>query len=248
MTALPGRWTAGLGAAFRDLCAFLWPGPCPLCGRDLPEAALAGFCPACWAGLPARSGGGCLTCDLPLVSAEVCPDCRAFPGPSPLRRTVTAFHYVEGVITLHRRLKFEGQDDLVSPLAARMAAAWRQRGADCVNLVVPVPPDPLRLPPRRFTTRRLARAVAEKLELPWTPRGLFKLLASRSQTLLPAPERRRAMAGRLRGRKGLVAGFSILLVDDVVTTTGTLREAARALLAAGAVCVQALALARTPPV
>jgi predicted amidophosphoribosyltransferase len=127
-----------------------------------------------------------------------------------------------------------------------MAAAWTARGDGRPDLVVPVPPDPLRWSVRRHAPRRLARAVARALVLPVAPRALRKRRPTRPQTSAAGAARRFALAGAFAARSGLVEGRSILLVDDVATTGSTLREAARALAEAGADRVAGLALARRP--
>ena len=60
-------------------------------------------------------------------------------------------------------------------------------------------------------------------------------------------ERARNVGGAFRVRPGMeraVAGHHALLVDDVLTTGATMSGCARALLAAGALSVSGLALAR----
>jgi predicted amidophosphoribosyltransferase len=231
------------------LAVLVWPGPCLLCGEDLPSGAVAGACSDCWDALPVRRGAGCPLCDLEGPASEFeCPDCRgAAAGPS---RTIAAFVYDGALVTLHRRLKFGGATDLVRPLADRMAAAWRRRGrgpgvGPGIDLVVPVPPDPLRWTARRRVPRLLAAAVALRLGVPCA-RGLVKRRATRAMTGRGRAERSAALSGAFRGRPEMVDGRRVLVVDDVATTGATLREAARALRAAGAVLVVALVLARTP--
>jgi predicted amidophosphoribosyltransferase len=205
-----------------ELAALVWPGPCLLCGEDLPPRAVAGVCPACWLALA--------------------------PDRGPTRRGIVAAHVYEGaVVTLHRRLKFAGAVELARPLARRMAAAWRWRGRGGRPLVVPVPPDPLRLPPRRRVARLLARELASLLDLPFAPRALRKPRPTRSQTGQGGAARRRALAGAFVARDEALRGRQVLVVDDVTTTGGTLVAARDAAQRGGAVTVSAVVLARTPP-
>lgn len=67
----------------------------------------------------------------------------------------------------------------------------------------------------------------------------------RAQKLLGVGERAANLRGAFRVRR-VVAGHRILLVDDVVTSGATLREAARALRDAGAEVVGAAVVASTP--
>jgi predicted amidophosphoribosyltransferase len=75
--------------------------------------------------------------------------------------------------------------------------------------------------------------------------GLRIVRRTRDQAGLGATERERNLRGSMRGRR-LLAGRSVLIVDDVLTTGATLREAARAVTEAGGVVAGAAVLARVP--
>jgi predicted amidophosphoribosyltransferase len=75
--------------------------------------------------------------------------------------------------------------------------------------------------------------------------GLSIVRRTRDQAGLGASERERNLRGAMRGGRRL-AGRRVLLVDDVLTTGATLREAARAATAAGAAVAGAVVLARVP--
>lgn len=236
-----------LREGLRGLLVLLWPGPCLGCGGPLPGRAIAATCPACWAALPKHDGRGCPRCGLPGVhSAEACPDCRA-AGRSArsLEAIVPALVYRDLAVTLHRRLKFEGRSDLARPLGGLMARVWRARGPFEPDLVAIVPPHPLRWGPRRVASRRLGRVVARRLGAVFAPHRLARWRPARSQTRRSATDRRRLPEGTFRAI-GRFGDRRVLIVDDVATTGATLREAARALRAAGAGRVAALVLARTP--
>jgi predicted amidophosphoribosyltransferase len=99
-------------------------------------------------------------------------------------------------------------------------AAYRQRGYDPVRVLV-------------------ARAGL----------GTWRVLAPARghgpQKLLTRDQRDRNLRGAFRMRSAVV-GHRILLIDDVVTSGATLREAARVLRAAGAEVVGAAVVASTP--
>jgi predicted amidophosphoribosyltransferase len=183
------------------------------------------LCPACWASL-AQDVDGRREGDV-----------------------VAAFFYRAAVVVAHRRLKFGGAVGLVGPLCRRWAAVARPEVARAApDAAVALPPAPLRLPPRRLAARRLAKGLAARLGLPLGPRGsLMRVGGTRGQTGRPAPERRRLARDAFRASRRAVEGRAILLVDDVTTTGATIARARAALLEAGAACVLATTLGRTPP-
>lgn len=243
-----GRWRTQWRESWAAFAALTLPGPCPCCQEPLGPKALAGVCLRCWSSLPLRRGPGCPGCDLPASEScarSTCPDCRDDLERAAALTTVSTLLYEGAAVVLHRRLKFGEALELLKPLGARMTAAWCWRGPFHPDLVVAVPPDPLRFGPRRRLTRRLALAVARQLGRP-TCRALVKHRPTRSQTARVGAARRQGLQGAFCADAAQVEGRSVLVIDDVCTTGATLRAAAAALAGAGAGPIGALCLARTP--
>lgn len=147
-------------------------------------------------------------------------------------------------------LKFNGQVDLAGPLAECLAGAVQRAAAHhAVDLVAPVPLSPARLRERGFNQAwEIARRVAAQTSLPARPTLLQRPLDGAHQADLPRAQR----AVNLRhaffvepADRAAVHGRRIAIVDDVLTTGATAREAAAALLQAGAAAVQVWTIART---
>jgi predicted amidophosphoribosyltransferase len=95
----------------------------------------------------------------------------------------------------------------------------------------------------------LARRLGAGLGVRAEPAVLLRPVDTAHQALLPRAERERNLRGAFMvdpARRGAVTGRRIALVDDVMTTGATLREATLELQRAGAAEVQAWAFARTP--
>jgi ComF family protein len=112
------------------------------------------------------------------------------------------------------------------------------------DVVVPVPLHWRRRWARGYNqSEALARAIADRLGLPCRPRWLRRLRHTPFQTQQAPTDRRDNVRGAFAARPWL-AGRSVLLVDDVLTTGSTCSEAARALRAVGVAHVAVAVLAR----
>ena len=116
--------------------------------------------------------------------------------------------------------------------------------------MAPIPLTPARLAERGFNQAwELARRVAQRRGLRARSDALQRVLDTPPQAALSSTERRRNLRNAFAPAPGdALKGAHVALVDDVMTTGATVREAAAALLRGGALSVQVWVLARTPEV
>ncbi len=192
----------------------------------------------------------CAQCGLRLGLAT--PRCGAcLRQAPPFSRTVCAVDYGfpwDGLITA---FKFHHQVELADALAARLQEAVQAAGAAHeVDAVVPVPLSPRRLRERGYNQAwELARRCALAFSLPADAKALQRSLDTPAQAALHRAERERNLRNAFHmapAARRRWAGHRLALVDDVMTTGATLREATAALLRGGAASVQLWVLARTP--
>lgn len=213
------QWSSGRLCAD---CIERFAAPVPRCGR----------CARRWPGGPAPCGD-CLRSPPPVQSC-VCVADYAFPWD----RLIASF-------------KFRGLVELAGPLAAPLAArvAWLPVQA---SMVLPVPLSPRRLADRGYNQAwELARRVARRLGLPARCDLLRRTRETAHQADLPRPQRLQNLRDAFQvapQAAALLSGRHVALVDDVMTTGATVREAALALQRAGAAAVSVWVLARTPEV
>jgi predicted amidophosphoribosyltransferase len=197
---------------------------------DLLDALLPARCPGCGA-------AGALVCERCAASLVV-PQFAS--PPPPLDWWASCFVY-EGVAReLVARAKYRGERRFLHAVAQRVVTLVGYAPAP-VELVTWVPASTARLRSQGVDHGELlARSVARTLGVPPVLRLLRR--PGRAQTGLAAHERRGGPDLRPIGRSD---GATILVVDDVATTGGTLSAAARALRSSGAACVFAVTIART---
>lgn len=214
-------------------------GLCSACARELAPRT-TGYCPACGALYPAPSGG-----------IYLCGACRREPRPWDSL-------YFSGVYDgLLRRLVLDykftgriGRGRLLQRLLREACQRGGWPGSDPAEApswsVVPIPLHPARLRERGFNqSLEVARGLAASGACV-DAHALERHAATRPQVGLSAAVRRENVRGAFGADAGRVAGRNILLVDDILTTGGTLEAATRALERAGAARVDVAVLARTP--
>ena len=228
--------------ALFDRLAEALPSQCLIC-RAWPARPLCADCIQRFMSHVAR----CASCALP-VPAGVARCGACLRDPPPLDACHAAVDYDWPWTVCIARFKFHDQPQLARSLAALLARDPAVTNAIAqAGCVLPIPMTPRRLAERGYNPAwLLARELAPRKA------RAGALLRTREA----APQRELNRAARLRNLRGAfmlhpaqiasIQGQRVVLVDDVMTTGSTLREAAHALRRAGAARVTALVFARTP--
>ncbi|MGB8241174.1 MAG: ComF family protein [Azonexus sp.] len=210
----------------RSIAAHLLPGSCLLCASNSATSLL---CPACAADLPQLPAALCPQCGEEATLGERCGAC--LKDPPAFARTIALFRYEFPVDRLIQALKYGHQLALAAWLGYRLGE--RLVAAD-YDLLLPLPLHPSRLQTRGFNqSLEIARVTGKALGIPMNPGILTRIRATPPQAELPLKERGRNVRGAFECAHGL-EGKRILLIDDVMTTGSTLREATRILKLHGA--------------
>ncbi len=218
-----------------------WPSQCLIC-RAWPARTLCRNCVARFAAATPRCDG----CALPVPAGVArCGACL---------RQAPPFDHCLAAVTYHwpwarclAQFKFQQQPGLANALAQLLAGAPGVAAAVArAALVLPLPLSAERLAERGYNPAQL---LAERLAAGRSRTDvLLRTRHTPPQRGLPRTERLRNVRGAFKvnpARADAVSGRHVVLVDDVMTTGASLGEAARALRAAGAAHITALAFART---
>lgn len=212
-----------MSAASR-LLDLLYPPRCVLC-RKLLRGNERDFCTPCRLELPVFDG-----------ELDLHPE---------LEGAAVALKYEGTVREALLRFKFQGRSFYAGSFAPLLAAAASTLPPDHFDAVTWIPVSRRRKRKRGYDqSRLLARRAASILDRPLED-CLEKCRDNLPQSSLgPADERLENVKGVYRLKKGTsCAGKRYLLLDDILTTGATAREAARTLLSAGAPAVYFAALA-----
>ncbi len=182
---------------------------------------------------------------MPFDSGGTIVSAGALANPPDYDRGRAVAHF-DGVLRdLIHGLKYADRHDARRLLGRWLLAAGHELLGDA-DLLVPVPLHRWRLLTRRFNQAALlAHEVGAASAIVVDPFVLVRTKRTIQQVGLSEAQRRQNVARAFavsEGRYASIEGRNIVLIDDVITTGATINACARALKAAGAARVDALAL------
>jgi len=215
---------------------WLAPALCVGCGAEG-----AAICRPCLSGIK-EFGERCWRCNRLIPGSRTCESCRHTGSPA----KVFIFTDHDGLARqLLTSYKFAHQRTAAGPIAKAMVQTIRrQKGNLDEYLVVPVPTAASRRRQRGFGhTELLAKHIAWQLQL--ERREALRRLGHTRQLGSSRQQRLSQLQDSFAVRRqSTVKGRRILLIDDVLTTGGTIVAAAKVLRQAGAASVDALLFAK----
>lgn len=242
-------WLDNLLAPARWLLEAAYPDTCALCGAFCEGEGF--LCVGCRSKLEElEHSPACPRCARPAAEAgSPCPWCQG-QGVRPYQGVISLGVYAEPLKGLIRQLKYHGRWALAEELGQRMMQQERVREALAwAEVIVPAPLHIKRRWLRGFNqseliARHLAAHCGARLLQP-----LRRVRDTASQTTQTSQKARRDNvrgAFLLRSDRG-IEGRRVLVVDDVTTSSSTLREAGRQLLRAAPAGLRAIVLAVGDP-
>lgn len=218
----------------------LFPPACAGCGK-----LGARWCDQCQQKLTPIPPPLCEVCGRPESTTGTCKQCLATrPAYYALRSCVV---YTEPARPALISLKYLHNIGLGEALAWNVASHLAGLGWQA-DLILPVPLSKQRLLERGYNQVDLiAHPLARLAGWEYQPAALQRTRHTSSQVGLNQGDRRKNVQGAFQAESRLVAGKTILLVDDVTTTGATLDSASLALMQAGAQRVYALTFAKAMP-
>ncbi len=232
---------------------FVYPPTCPLCGEeDEANQSITGAVRLCCA------------CRLNLVPdvADWCVRCGAPVGPN-LETTAGCFHCRDDRFAFEMVFCLGVYDDLLRSACQRSKQAHQQRLAAALaealwqrhitglqsaqaDWVVPIPQQRSKRVWRTHNpSETIGEVLAGHLQVEFGTHILSKVRHTPAQSNLSPTKRRANLRGAFRVRRTpALAGATVLLVDDILTTGTTAHEASKALKRAGVGRVVVAVLAR----
>ena len=235
------RVTALVADCLRSALDFALPPRCPACGVIVAD--IHSFCADCWKQVEFLGDSGCGCCGLPLQATEQTTCGRCLAKPPRIARMRAAVAYDDLSRSLAIRLKYGRKVAVARTMAHYMAPLVRPAEE---AILVPVPLHRIRLWTRGFNQSALvASELSRRLKVATHPLILRRTRRTPPLKGMSPAQRRKTVAGAFRVvDRDAVAGKTVILVDDVLTTGSTAEACASILKRAGASRVELITWAR----
>lgn len=193
-------------------------------------------------GMTSRHAQICINCQLDLpILPQHCQQCARFihgdlatkicgfcmQNPPPFERILALFPYEQPVVQLIKQLKFGAQLShalAFSELMIRQITEHWYTSQALPDLLMPIPLHPLRLRERGFNQAlEIGRLVAKHFLIPIDTESMLRVRHTRAQSDLSAPERKINIKNAFIAKRNF-QDLKIAVIDDVITTSSTVRE------------------------
>lgn len=202
-----------------SLLDFVYPPLCLGCARY--NESEYDICSDCLDKIEAYTQPLCLHCAIPLVSNK-CPHCDDLIIP------VFAYGpYCDPLKEIIIQFKFKGLTKAVNYFAYQLAEKYQKDFRVFADTVlIPIPLHPSHLAKRGYNQAEIfCRALGEKFNLPLETELLFRARGKKQQARLKPKDRLKNIKGVFEVSGEPIEQKNIILVDDVVTTGATIKEA-----------------------
>lgn len=232
-----------------SLADVIFPPTCAGCGVSTGREGTT-LCWDCRSALTIISNPICSVCGVPVhgrVDHEfICHDCTTRPPLYGRARAAILYNALgRRLITRFKYNHALWMERLLADLTENCVRFhYREQQFD---LVCPVPLHPVKKRDRGYNQAHLlARRLSKRLGVPLAGTNvLTRIKMTDTQTRLTARQRLSNVLGAFKVRQpDVIAGKNVLLVDDVMTTGATVGVCSRALMDAGAQCVDVVTVAR----
>lgn len=236
--------------ASRNAFGLLFPNVCLACGAQVTKQGVV--CANCWSELHFIEKPYCEVLGAPfgldfgpgMVSAQ------AMANPPNFARARSATIHANIARQLVSRLKYGDRTDLALWMSDWMIRAGSELLSES-DVIVPIPLHRGRYFARRYNqAAELGRSIAHKTEKPFFPEAIERAKATKNQVGLTRNQRLENVRSAFRvppSSEILIAGKTVLLVDDVLTTGATANAACKALMKAGAAKINLLTFSQVVP-
>ena len=216
------------------------PASCLLCAAPAKQSNL---CEGCHSDLPVLPSEHCPVCAEPTLGGSICGVCLSRPRQFDRVFAPTAYAYP--LDRLIQSFKYGG-NLAVAPLLADLVVATIA-DEPLPDIIVPMPLSAERLKERGFNqSLEIATLIGRRMGVPVDVDICQRVRHVDAFSSMPYPRRADNVRGAFVCMRG-VEGYSIAVVDDVLTTGSTLNELARVLRLGGANRITGWMAARTLP-
>lgn len=233
---------AAIKSGVDSILEFVYPSCCLNCGSYI-ESPGDLICHDCWDKISTFDHIFCGNCENPLEVNIVCENC----GGDKTMPIIALGQYTDPLSEIIRYFKYRDFQKLGPILAEKLSAKYITLiNKEKIDLIIPIPLHSYRLKTRGYNQSQIiADLIGKRLDLAVIEKGIIKTKHNKYQKSLDPFQREKNVENVYEIGDFDVENKRIMLVDDVITTGATLREAKKVLHRAGGKVVLFVVIAGT---